>query len=74
MKIEESIKQLEDDLLEAELVTEDQLDSFWLKCEYSGDTLKDYFEILYKKWLDNFDLETITENLKDRSTGEVSNA
>ena len=65
MEIEENIKQLEDELLEAELVTEDQLDRFWLKCEYSGDTLGDYFKILYKKWLDNFDLETITGNLKN---------
>ena len=50
--------------IEADLITEDQLERIWLNCQYSSDTLKDYFKILFNKWLDNFDLETMTENLK----------
>ncbi len=63
-KLQARIKEIEADLLEAELITEDQLDRIWLKCEYSSDTLGDYFELLFNKWLDNFDIETMTENLK----------
>ena len=63
-KLQVSTKEIEADLLEADLITRDQLERIWLNCQYSPDTLKDYFEILFNKWLDNFDLETMTENIK----------
>ena len=69
-KLQAKTKELEADLLEADLVTENQLERIWLNCQYSPDTLTDYFDILFKKWLDNFDIETMTENIKSQEEYE----
>lgn len=66
-KVQTQIDQIEKDLLSCGDVTEDHLEELWLACHRVLDTHQEYLRVLIGMWEDQFDEETIINNLRGQN-------